>query len=50
MKKHIVVGMLIVTALSLALMGFQCSSAEITSAKLYIQRKDYANAEAQLIK
>jgi tetratricopeptide (TPR) repeat protein len=50
MKKHIVVGMLIVSALSLALMGFQCSSAEITSAKLYIQRKDFSNAETQLMK
>lgn len=50
MKKHIIYGMLIISALSLALMGFQCSSAEITSAKLYIQRKDFSNAEAQLMK
>ncbi len=30
--------------------GFQCASAELTSAKLYIQRKDYRNAQIQLEK
>ncbi len=50
MRKQIVYGMLVVSAISLALMGFQCSSAEMTSAKLYIQRKEYQNAEAQLQK
>jgi tetratricopeptide (TPR) repeat protein len=30
--------------------GFQCGSAEMTSAKLYIQRKDWANAEKSLMK
>ena len=30
--------------------GFQCSSAELTSAKLYLQRKDYVNAQKQLEK
>lgn len=50
MKRYIVWGMLVIGAVSLALMGFQCSSAEVTSAKLYIQRKDFSNAEAQLLK
>ena len=50
MKKIIVYGMLVISAASLALMGFQCSSAEMTSAKLYIQRKEFSNAEAQLLK
>lgn len=50
MRKIIVFGMLAVTAASLAFVGFQCSSAEMTSAKLYIQRKEYQNAEAQLQK
>lgn len=50
MRKFIVFGMLAVTAASLAFVGFQCSSAEMTSAKLYIQRKEYQNAEAQLQK
>lgn len=34
--------------LVLAVMGFQCSSAEMTSAKMYIQRSDWANAERSL--
>ncbi len=50
MKKFIIYGMLVISAASLALMGFQCSSAEMTSAKLYIQRKEFQNAEAQLLK
>ncbi|MBI2427960.1 MAG: tetratricopeptide repeat protein [Ignavibacteriales bacterium] len=50
MKRLIIWGMLIIGAASLALMGFQCSSAEMTSAKLYEQRKEYQNAEDQLLK
>lgn len=50
MRKSIVYGMLIISAASLALMSFQCSSAEMTSAKLYITRKEFQNAEAQLQK
>ncbi len=50
MRKVIIFAMLAISAASLALMGFQCSSAEMTSAKLYINRKEYQNAEAQLIK
>ncbi len=50
MKKFIIYGMLIISAASLAIMGFQCSSAEMTSAKLYIQRKEFQNAEVQLQK
>jgi len=50
MKKYIVYFVLVISAASLALMGFQCSSAEMTSAKLYIQRKEFQNAEAQLLK
>jgi tetratricopeptide (TPR) repeat protein len=50
MKKFILWGILIISAASLGLMSFQCSSAEMTSAKLYIQRKEYQNAEAQLLK
>lgn len=30
--------------------GFQCSSAEMTGAKLYVQQKNFAKAEDQLIK
>jgi len=50
MKRFIIYGMLVISAASLALMGFQCSSAEMTSAKLYINRKEFSNAEAQLVK
>ncbi len=50
MKRFILYGMLVISAASLALMGFQCSSAEMTSAKLYIQRKEFTNAEVQLVK
>lgn len=50
MKRLVIWGLLIISAASLALMGFQCSSAEMTSAKLYIQRKEYQSAEAQLVK
>lgn len=50
MKRFIIYGMLVISAVSLALMGFQCSSAEMTSAKLYINRKEFTNAEVQLLK
>jgi tetratricopeptide (TPR) repeat protein len=30
--------------------GFECASSEMTSAKLYIQRKEYDNAKTQLLK
>ena len=50
MNKYILSGILGVMLASMAFMGFQCSSAEMTSAKLYIQRKEYQNAEAQLLK
>lgn len=50
MRKVFIYGMIVISAASFALMGFQCSSAEMTSAKLYIQRKEYQNAEAQLLK
>jgi tetratricopeptide (TPR) repeat protein len=50
MKAIVTWGLLAVAAIGLMTTGFQCSSAELTSAKLYMQRKDYQNAEAQLKK
>jgi tetratricopeptide (TPR) repeat protein len=50
MKAIVTWGVLAVAAVGLLTTGFQCSSAELTSARLYIQRKDYPNAEAQLKK
>ncbi len=35
---------------SFLITGFQCGSAEITSARLYIQRSDWENAERSLVK
>jgi tetratricopeptide (TPR) repeat protein len=48
MKKSVLFGLYAIGLLSLMLMGFQCSSKEMTSAKLYIQRKEYENATKQL--
>lgn len=39
-----------VVAISFALVGFECSSAELTSAKLYMQRSEWDKAEEQLLK
>jgi Flp pilus assembly protein TadD len=50
MKAIVTWGLLAVAAVGLLTTGFQCSSAELTSARLYIQRKDFANAETQLKK
>ncbi|HTR81031.1 MAG TPA: tetratricopeptide repeat protein [Bacteroidota bacterium] len=43
-------GILGVTLAAILTTGFQCASSEMTSAKLYLQRKDYVNAEKQLEK
>ncbi len=50
MKAIVTWGVLAVAAVGLLTTGFQCSSAELTSARLYIQRKDFQNAETQLKK
>ncbi len=42
--------LVIIMAISFAFVGFQCSSAELTSAKLYIQRSEWDKAEEQLQK
>ncbi|CUU00564.1 Tetratricopeptide repeat-containing protein [Candidatus Kryptobacter tengchongensis] len=34
----------------LSVTGFQCASAEVTGAKVYMQRQDWVNAEKQLLK
>jgi tetratricopeptide (TPR) repeat protein len=48
MNKTFLFLFLIVAASSLMFMGFQCGSAEMTSAKLYIQRSEWDNAILQL--
>jgi tetratricopeptide (TPR) repeat protein len=43
--KQLVYGALLIGICALLALGFQCSSAELTSAKLYYQRQDWDNAE-----
>jgi len=51
MKNYRVFAIIIaVIAVSFAFVGFQCSSAELTSAKLYIERSEWDKAEEQLQK
>ncbi|GEM_PF-1563963 len=41
---------LAILVVSFVVTGFQCGSTDVTSAKLYIQRNDYASAEKSLLK
>ena len=50
MKKYLLFTALAILCSSITFMGFQCGSAETTSAKLYIQRKDFPAAEKALMK
>lgn len=51
MKKYSLLAPLVaLLAISFAFVGFQCSSAELTSAKLYIQRNEWDKAQAELEK
>ncbi len=49
MKKSITLVAVLALVCGLLSVGFQCSSAELTSAKLYIQRNDLNNAEKSLL-
>ncbi len=49
MKSFIITALLLIVLSSISLTGFQCGSAEITSAKLYLQRGDLENAERALV-
>ncbi len=50
MRRLIPLGILAIAVAFIVTTGFQCSSAELTSARLYIQRKDYPKAVEQLEK
>ncbi|MFA6457046.1 MAG: tetratricopeptide repeat protein [Bacteroidota bacterium] len=50
MRKFIIYAILAITTASMAFMGFQCSSSELTTAKMAITSKDYPKAEGQLQK
>lgn len=49
-NKLILTSLISIMALSFGLVGFQCSSAELTSAKLYMQRSEWDKAETHLMK
>lgn len=50
MKRYLPGALLLIAAVFLSSTGFQCGSAELTSAKLYIQQKQWAKAEESLQK
>jgi tetratricopeptide (TPR) repeat protein len=50
MTRYLPVALLILAAVFLSSTGFQCGSAETTSAKLYMQQKQWAKAEESLMK
>ncbi len=50
MKRHLPGAVLLIAAAYLSATGFQCGSAELTSAKLYIQQKQWQKAEESLQK
>ena len=50
MKLLLQLGIIAVVLAAIATTGFECASSEMTSAKLYIQRKEYDNAKKQLEK
>jgi tetratricopeptide (TPR) repeat protein len=50
MKTYVVVFSLLLSMIFFATTGFQCGSAETTSAKLYMQQKQWDKAEASLLK
>jgi len=50
MKLLLQFGIIAVVLAAISTTGFECASSEMTSAKLYIQRKEYDNAKAQLLK
>ncbi len=50
MRRIFPLTILLLVAVFLSTTGFQCGSAELTSAKLYINQKQYDKAEASLLK
>jgi len=49
-KPILVLSTFVVILVYLSVTGFQCASAEVTGAKVYMQRQDWVNAEKQLLK
>ena len=50
MKRYSPVLVIVLAALVFTITGFQCGSAELTSAKLYVQQKNWAKAEESCLK
>lgn len=50
MKRYLPLGLLFLAFVYISTTGFQCGSAETTSAKLYLNQKQYDKAEASLLK
>jgi tetratricopeptide (TPR) repeat protein len=50
MKRYYPIAVLLLTAIYFSVTGFQCGSAETTSAKLYMQQKQWQKAEESLLK
>lgn len=50
MKRILPIGIVVLAVIFFATTGFQCGSAETTSARLYMQQKQWEKAEASLLK
>jgi tetratricopeptide (TPR) repeat protein len=50
MKRYLPLGLLLMAFVYFSTTGFQCGSAETTSAKLYMNQKQWEKAEASLVK
>jgi tetratricopeptide (TPR) repeat protein len=50
MNRYLPLGLVVLAFLYVSTTAFQCGSAETTSAKLYMQQKQYDKAEASLVK
>jgi tetratricopeptide (TPR) repeat protein len=50
MKRYLPLGLLLLAFIFFSTTGFQCGSAETTSAKLYMNQKQWDKAEASLVK
>jgi len=50
MKRYLPLGFLLLAFIYISTTGFQCGSAETTSAKLYMNQKQWDKAEASLVK
>jgi tetratricopeptide (TPR) repeat protein len=50
LRSILVLSVFALVLIYISVTGFQCASAEVTGAKVYMQRQDWVNAEKQLLK